>query len=47
MRNSFAHLPCRMVVTAAHTEKHILKAVAALDTAVQSLTRPAGRGAHS
>ncbi|CAK0785184.1 hypothetical protein CVIRNUC_008390 [Coccomyxa viridis] len=37
----------RMVVTAAHTEKHILKAVAALDAAVQSLTKPAGRGSHS
>ena len=44
---SFAHGPCRMVVTAAHTEKHILKAVAALDAAVQSMTKPAGRGAHS
>ena len=41
-----AHGPCRMVVTAAHTEKHISKAVAALDSAVQSLTRPGGKGAH-
>ena len=41
----FARLPCRMVVTAAHTERHISKAVAALDAAVQS--RTVGRGAQA
>lgn len=32
-------LACRLVVTAAHTEKHLAKAIAALDLAVRSLKR--------